>query len=215
MNRYLKKSSIVVGVFLVLFVVGLFFYNHPKVSIEQQNFLRQCAEATRVQNEAYKADTLATTETFYKYKVPVYTGSLSLLNMTTSSREAKKFVTVINDDLKSEGINFARHYTLVGVGMTGWGMNYFLIDRITGKGVPFLYGARYVDTRADSSLLIINSKEAVFEDMDDVDLCGSTGTGYDDTYTDLRPYYYNWNGTAFIQLRNPAPINPFWTGYFQ
>lgn len=179
--------------------------------------METCGEDYRVQSEAYNKDKLASTETFEKYKVPIYAGKLTDLNLKISSKEATLFRTLINANIDTKGINFAGHYSIVYVGMTGWGLNYFLVDRITGKGMPVPSQIRYLKTLPGSSLLIINPKDLIYSDVvdDPMAKCGEGGTGnHGEYYSDLRPYYYNWDGTKFIPLGNEANINPFWKEYF-
>ncbi len=174
----------------------------------------KCSEPSETQTKAYKQDKLLDTQTFDKYKVPVYAGKLSSLNLETSSKEAVMFRTWINAKIEEEGINFAGHYSIVYVGMTGWGQNFFLVDRITGKGIPVSFQIRYLRTQPDSSLLIINPKDLVYADGQNTDCNVTTDGNWGEFYTDLRPYYYNWNGSEFVELGNQAPVNPFWEGYF-
>ena len=205
------KKIIAITITLLVVVGFIAYYRSHTILLNND-----CRDASRAQIEAYKADKLANAETLDKYKVPVYTGKLSELNLQTSSKEARLFRTWINAKIGVEGINFAGHYSLVYIGMTGWGENYFLVDRITGKGisVPFLIG--YIKTQPDSSLLLINPKDLVYSnDYDTKFACEQSVTGnYTESNSDLRPYYYNWNGSEFIQLGDPATINPFWKGYF-
>lgn len=207
MNKLYLPIIILVG------ISGFILYYHPKISTKQQIPLKACGEAYRLQSEAYVTDKLADTETFEKYKASVYTGKLANINLKTSSEEARSFRTWINANISAEGINFAGHYSIVYVGMTGWGMNYFLVDRINGKGVPVPFQIRYLKTLPDSSLLIINPKNLIYSDTEFE--CGEESTGNNgEYYSDLRPYYYNWDGAKFVPLGNEANINPFWKEYF-
>lgn len=209
MSKY--RPNILIGVVLI---VVLAMIGYSKYQINEN----ECYGATKAQNEAYEGDVLSTTETFDKYKISEFNGELAQLDLDASSREAKMFRTWINAKIDAEGINFAGHYSLVYVGMTGWGLNYFLVDRITGKGIPVPFLIGYIMTKPNSSLLIINSKDQVYSDIsyDSEFACEHSLTGnYTESDSDLRPYYYNWDGSEFIQLGNPATINPFWKGYFE
>ena len=201
-----KEKKFLLLIAGVSLLIGGFVVYHHSHTISPN---KDCLEASEAQIGAYREDKLTSVETFDKYKVPVYTGSLAMLNMDTSPKEARMFVTSINNQLSATGINFASRYSLVSVGMTGWGQNYFLVDRITGKTIPVAFKITYLESRKDSSLLIINPKDMVFKNIDDI--CHTTGG--DDYYVDLRPYYYLWNGIDFIPLGDKAPINPFWQSY--
>jgi hypothetical protein len=203
----MPKNTLNISIGAVL-IVGLAIIGYSKYYPVKN----ECYKAVKAQNEAYKADRLAETETFDKYKVPIYTGKLAMLNMDTSPKEVKMFKTTINGSIEAEGVNFAGHYSLVYVGMTGWGLNYFLVDRITGKGVPVPFLIGYVRTQPNSSLLVINPKDLVYSESYDPEFaCVHSVTGnFTESDADLRPYYYNWNGSEFIQIGEPATPNPFW-----
>ena len=173
-----------------------------------------CRDSALAQLEAYNTDPLATTTTFDKYRVPLYSGPLAMLNTKTSSKQVINFKTMIDDQLKSTDINFAGKYSLVYVGMTGWGANYFLVDRTNGKGIIFPYLINALDTQKNSSLLMINPKSIVFAQTDDPEdqFCGPTISNIqvEQHGVDLRPHYYVWNGTTFQNLGVSAPVNQFW-----
>lgn len=126
---------------------------------------------------------------FNQYRVTLYKDDLLSLNTEISTKEAVMFRTAINEKLSQTGINFAGKYSLVYVGMTGWGQNYFLVDRTNGKAMSVLFSIDEIDTKSDSSLLKFTF--------------------------DNKTYKYSWSGNEFIQLGNPAPINPFWKEYFE
>ena len=50
----------------------------------------------------------------------------------SSSRSARAFRTHLHAALDTTGINFAGAYTIISVGMTGWGDNHWIIDRARG-----------------------------------------------------------------------------------
>ena len=147
MNDYIKdrKWLCILVIVAVLLAIYFIYYHRPTQTAVStpftpvtETYLRNanitCFDSALEQLRAYNTDPLADI-TFDKYKVPVYTGSLVMLNLKTSSKQIVNFKTEINEQLASTGINFAGKYTLVSVGMTGWGLNYFLIDRTTGKGI--------------------------------------------------------------------------------
>jgi len=168
-----------------------------------------CAQEIINQNKAYSDDNFLLTETFDKYKVEVYSGKLAMLNTRISSTGANNFKTRINEELVKTDINFGGKYSLVSVGMTGWGENYFLIDRITGKGVIVPFRINFRDIQNNSSLLMVNHRIDEFDDYGSDGDCASTGT-YGEFLPDLRPYYYVWDGKTFNPIGNPAPVNKFW-----
>ncbi len=170
-----------------------------------------CSKAMKIQVEAYNEDKLSSTETFDKYRVDVYNGPLAMLNPEISSSGAKNFKTIINQELSKIDINFGGKYSIVSVGMTGWGDSYFLVDRTNGKGIIFPYRITYFNSRKDSSLLIINPKYMLVNNNDvDYPEYACSNTGGPDYYVDLRPYYYSWDGDSFHQIGNSAPVNKFW-----
>lgn len=156
--------------------------------------------------EAYNNDTHSN-EPFDAYKVAVYDGPLAMLDLNTSSSGPRMFRTVINDQLKTSGINFAGKYTLVEIPMTAWTGNYVIVDRTNGKASVLPYEMLGIDTRADSTLLRVNPKSHFNTSC--LDPKNETGCVSPDEL-DMRPYYYVWNGVTLLQLGNPAPKTKFW-----
>jgi len=216
------KYSVFIIVFLGIGFIGVASYRHssptneePRINVAKYLALSKgCEELSKAQIKAYEEDTLVKSETFDKYKVAVYEGSLAMFNREISLGKAKEFPTRINEELDFTGINFAGKYSLVSVGMTGWGENYFLVDRTNGKAVPFPFQVMHLGIRKDSSLLVINPKDLVFSGLENLEsTCMSTGN-LDEYYVNLRPYYYVFDGTTFVQLGNAAKVNTFWEGVF-
>jgi hypothetical protein len=140
---------------------------------------------------------------------------------TASLRSAAEFKTRLHEELKKEGVNFAGHYSLVAVGMTGWGANYWIIDRRNGKAYEFPYKATYISFRKNSNLIILNPKEGIMDAMrnmyDYTENCAYIANGYASLHTDLRPFYFVWKNNK-LELLGPKniqpPMNTFWKDYF-
>lgn len=138
---------------------------------------------------------------------------------TTSSRTANYFRTAINEQLE-KSVNFASHYNIVRIGMTGWDTAYWIVDRLNGKAYPFPYRAWCINFQRNSSLLVINSKDRIpdreidpatkhmnCETADETDLL-NWGFG---------PAYFKWENDSleFIGPKGTIPeINKFWTDFF-
>ncbi|OGG61667.1 hypothetical protein A3I46_03830 [Candidatus Kaiserbacteria bacterium RIFCSPLOWO2_02_FULL_54_13] len=178
---------------------------------------KNCSQAILAQEQAVNNDPLANAETFEKYPV---TNSLQMapadLDIKSNSF-AYEFRGVLMDKLSRVGVNFAGHYSIVYVGMTGWGANYFIVDRSNGKTYIFPYIATFLDFNKDSNLIRMNSKEDVLAwiNEDVPDACMSTGT-VGVYYTDARPFYFLWQNNELQQLgpgSSTPPMNPFWTEF--
>ena len=227
MNGCIKNRKwlcILTGTGILLATYFLYYHRPTQTAVSTpftpvtETYLRKanitCIDSALEQLRAYQDDPLAGT-TFNSYTVPVYTGPLAMLNLKTSSKQVTNFKTAINNQLSSTGINFAGKYTLLSIGMTGWGLNYFLINRSTGKGIVVPYLIETVDTQKDSTLLKINPKSKEMEQTNDPEnqFCGPTASNAQsaDEYSfQARPFYYIWDGTEFKSLGNSAPVNTFW-----
>lgn len=80
-----------------------------------------------------------------------------------SSNSARMFRTLIRQDLKNNGVNFAGHYTIASVGLTGWQQSYWIVDRSNGKAYEFPYAPHALDFRNNSNLLIIDSRDFILK----------------------------------------------------
>lgn len=159
--------------------------------------------------------------TFDRYKITDGLKTIPANLDINSDRSAKEFRTMIRSELTEKGVNFAGHYSIVSVGMTGWGMNYWIVDRNNGKAYAFPYMPTFLDFKKDSNLIVMNSKDSIFSSMratsDYRDNCGNTGTMYL-SYTDARPFYFLWQNDKLILLAPKTidpPVNQFWNGYFK
>lgn len=100
---------------------------------------------------------------FDNFKVDeVYTGQLASPNFKTDP-SAKRFVSLIKQSCKEEGVNFAGHYTIVEWGCGTFCAEMAIVDRVTGKiiysQIPFdtADGHSGADYKIDSRMLIVNS----------------------------------------------------------
>jgi hypothetical protein len=98
---------------------------------------------------------------FPMFKVPVYKGRLAPPNFKTDTA-ALKFRTQIKTQCKSQGINFAGHYTLVKWGCGSGCKEIAIVDRITGdiyysnvlNGIDDSFYT--LECKQDSKLLVTN-----------------------------------------------------------
>ena len=177
-----------------------------------------CTRAVSDQLRELRADTLSAHFTFDRYPArsarPRRPAPLDL----SSLRSARTFRTKIGEALDTAGVNFAGHYSIVAVGMTGWGPNYWIVDRRTGRAFEFPYQATYLEFAERSTLVIMDSKEAIMRavgQMADLrDGCANMGAR---RHMDLRPFYFRWTNDRLEQLAPQGvtpPLNAFWKDYF-
>jgi hypothetical protein len=103
--------------------------------------------------------------------------------------------------------------------MTGWGPNYWIVDRTSGRAYEFPYKAVYLDFRPESELVVMDSKERILKAMrgmsDYQESCAHMGAR---RHSELRPFYFRWTGDRLEQLgpaRVSPPVNEFWHDYFR
>jgi hypothetical protein len=172
-----------------------------------------CITAILKQRAYLQMETFADVETFDKYPAEVYTGVLQGLSPENDD-QIMRFKTIIEDQLKENGINFAGKYTIVTVAMTGWGTSYVLVDRTNGNAFTLRFKPIYIDSRKDSNLLIINSKSQIIDNLNNpnFDSCGSIGDG-ETFYCDARPFYFLMKD-GYLDLIGPKdiflPRDKFW-----
>lgn len=177
-----------------------------------------CARDTAAQLAYLAAERYSSTFTFSQYQVQEYSGPLHGSDIS-SNPYARLFRTSISGALVSTGINFAGRYSIVSVGMTGWGDNYFIVDRTNGATLIFPYSATILSYRPDSALLIVNSKEELLKIVSsDRDELGPLCYRYSlqSRPVDDRPFYLRWTGTGFEQLAPSGETlkpNPFWASW--
>lgn len=131
-----------------------------------------------------------------------------------SSRYARTFRTKLREAVAETGINFAGRYSIVAVGMTGWGNNYWIIDRRNGRAWEFPFHAAALEFRADSRLIVMNPRDSIAQMLETM----GGGCPYlnQQRVSDLRPFSFSWNDDSLVQI-TPAesrpPVNTFWVDY--
>jgi hypothetical protein len=188
------------------------------VNPERLDSADACAGALRRQLSDLRADTLSTTFTFGRYPARSMSAMRPAPLDPSSLRSAGTFRTKLREALDTAGINFAGHLAIVEVGMTGWGPNYWIVERRTGRVFEFPYKATYLDFTDSSTLMIMDSKDAIVRALrrmaDYQEACSNIGPR---RHTDLRPFYFRWQNRRIEQLA-PAGITPppntFWKDYF-
>ena len=155
--------------------------------------------------------------TFDKYRVNERNITPAHLN-TKSLHSAHMFRTRISEGLADSGINFAGHYTIVTVPMTGWHDNYWIVDRTNGQAYEFPYKAISLSFEKNSNLLIMDPREDVYNSLRQMSEFGFACVGIvrnynrDIKYIDLVPTYFLWKDNKLILLspknRRP-PKNEF------
>jgi hypothetical protein len=228
-----KKKIFFVGflmlvlITLLLFVIDNFYLNRTKNNIKNNHWFYNlnkldkndiCASKIIEQIEYLKSENLSKLITFDKYAVPLFSGQLKDLDIL-SSNSAKLFRTAIKEQLKNSDVNFAGYYTIISIGMTGWGDNYWIINRKNGKAFEFPYQAGFISFKKDSNLIILNPKDKILEFMKNSDSYFDVCLGglFFPRYYELRPSYILWENNKVKVIDNPdntKPIeNPFWFNY--
>lgn len=195
---------------------GAWLDNLDNLIAEESDKNAECLNATKEQVEYLKNEKLSEQFTFDKYQVTSLLNS-ALKNLDIDSNKyARMFKTRIREELEKNGINFAGHYSIVSVGMTGWGENYYIIDRNNGEAYTFPYWAYDLMFRKDSNLIILNPKDMIFREMrsmpDYIDNCGYK-MAESSPLVLHRPFYFIWenNELKLIGPFNIKPlINKFW-----
>jgi hypothetical protein len=175
-----------------------------------QNWIRD--QATYLRNERL-ADSLTLDRFPAKRIAPDKLAPLD----PSSSRSARAFRTRVSAALDTTGINFAGAYSIVSVGMTGWGDNHWIIDRRTGRAQELPYKAAYLEYSPRSSLLILNPRDSILKALrelsEPLNACAFIGPH---RITELRPIYFLWNNATLEQIAPTElrpPVNTFWRDY--
>ncbi len=188
---------------------------------DRQGFEYQCSKGVLDQLAYFENETLSGKFTFEKYKVlDLLTSEPRDLDIK-SSRYANEFRTNIRLDLAEVGVNFAGHYSIVSVGMTGYpSSNYYLVDRANGKAYIFPYGTFQLDFRKDSNLIIMNPKQVflgLIKNSQGPEQYCDPRSSWRDNDVGARPFYFLWEDNH-LKLLGPTdmapPINDFWESWF-
>ena len=228
-------------VVLAVFVIAILFFvfghsNTTKESVqssisetgEQMNppdqLDKKCSLAVLEQDEYLNKEKFFEEFTFDRYKV---TGELETTPVdldVNSSESARMFRTLIRKDLKDRGVNFAGHYTIASVGLTGWPESYWIVDRSNGKAYELPYAPYALDFRNNSNLLIMDSRDIILNRLNRmkgeyVSPCINIDRFDIDPLeiTDLKPFYFLWQNDKLILLAPKTidpPVNNFWSEYF-
>src|SRR5688572_15090772 len=183
--------------------------NGPSIAIADS-----CANALAAQALDLERDRQAAPRAFDAYPAPlVRLAKLADLD-ENSSRYAQTFRTKLRQALAQTGINFAGRYSIVAVGMTGWGNNYWVVDRRNGRAWEFPYHAAALEFRAESRLIVMNPRDSIAHMLETM----GGGCAYlnQQQVSDLRPFYFSWNDDSLVQItppESPPPVNTFWVDY--
>ena len=233
--NWIKQNWVKIGLVLLILVVSVsikgFTNTRPELALigdatsqpSQTKIVdKECANAVSVQDQYLENEKLSEKFTFEEYKIGnIFTTTPADLDIN-SNLFAREFRTMLRRGLE-EGVNFAGHYSIVSVGMTGWGDNYWIIDRSNGKAYTFPYIGYGLDFRKDSNLIILDSKSVITQAFEEIKpyggVCYPHGIGAQGImYTDLRPFYFLWDNNN-LKLLGPTeikpPINKFWVEYFR
>jgi hypothetical protein len=177
--------------------------------------LRECERQVAAQRKALANDSWASTVTFARYPTRTSLRGKPAPVDIRSNRYAREFRTRLRQEVAEHGVNFAGAYSLVSVRLTGWGDNWYIIDRRTGRVTLFPYFAAFLDFRKDSDLIVMNARERLEQAArknDDPDCFFLS----QQEFSSLRPVFLLWrNGRlAKIGPKNvEPPRNKFWNDY--
>jgi hypothetical protein len=218
-----KQTRLVAVVTSLLLIASLSFQcrtkgdtqNSPKDSTHSLTAEEQCAKDLAAQKDYLDREAYSSLHTFDKNP------SLNEMRFApqkadpNSSIYARLFRTKLNEQLINTPVNFDGSYSIVAVGMTGWGQNYWIVDRKTGHAYEFPYHAMSLDFKKESNLIIMNSKENILKLLNENPEAGCYYYNQEKV-TDFRPFYFKWENSKLVLL---APIdikptvNTFWIDY--
>ncbi len=180
--------------------------------------LADCERKVAAQKEALANDPLAKSETFAANPAQESLRGAPAPVDVNSDRYARAFRTRLREEVASHGVNFAGAYSLVSVGMTGWGDNWYIVDRRTGKVTRFPYFAAFLDFRKDSDLIVMNARERIEQAMRENDGPDCSFINQIE-FTSLRPVYFLWRDGKLKKIGPAhvveAPPNKFWADYLE
>ena len=193
-NSKNKTLSLLIFVFILL--IGVFLYqlrskNTPAASIVKPVLTKYDIESKKCKEEISQKNPDTKLAEFNDYKITSeYSGPLADPDIN-SHFLARRFRTMIRNDVRGYGINFAGHYTIAQWGATGVGYFIAAVDRITGKVYPFPYviktGLRF---QKDSNLLIINPLD---------DMLAYPYPCWEEM-ANIRTFYFNFDGEKFVLI---------------
>ncbi len=176
--------------------------------------MAECERKIAAQKDALASDRLAGSETFARHPATESLHGRPADLDVSSNRYAREFRTRLREEIAKHGVNFAGAYSLVSVGMTGWGDNWYIVDRRKGTVTLFPYFAAFLDFRKDSALIVMNPKHAIENAMTEHDVdCFFLNQ---QECTSLRSFYFVWDKGRLVLLgpKNiEPPRNRFWDEY--
>lgn len=175
----------ILGLVVVAVVVGAVWSYSPRSTSVPSTAEAECTKGRLA--ELQKMPIVATSA---QYPVSeMYTGKVAKLDLS-SSFIATRFKGVIENAMK-DGVNFAGHYIIATVGMTGVGNMLIVVDATNGKAYPFPYVSQTgFSFTKDSALLTIDSIENLKKVAPD---CISDEAN-------ARPYYFVWKDNKFTLI---------------
>jgi hypothetical protein len=219
-HKHTKTVAIVAS---LLLVASLSFQcrtkGDPKNSIKDSTHTlaaeEECAKELAAQRNYLDREVYSSQYTFDKYPSPNEILLTPLKADPNSSVHARLFRTKLNEQLGNTPVNFDGRFSIVAVGMTGWGQNYWIIDRKTGHAYEFPYHAMSLDFKKESNLIIMNSKENIRKLLNENPEAGCYYYNQEKV-TDFRPFYFKWESSNLLLLA-PTDIKPtvntFWIDY--
>ncbi len=209
-----KLTGLLAGIIAI--TIGVFFIYQNKTDTLVLTPEEQCKTDLQQQKEYLESEKYSTSITFDKYSIIPETGFTLKGLDTNSSRYAAEFKTRLKEELDKTGVNFAGQYSLVYVGMTGWGQNYFIVDRRNGQAFEFPYHALSLEFKKDSNLIVMNSKESIQKLLSEQPEGGCYFLNQEKV-SELRPFYFKWEKNILNQIAPSEitpPVNAFWIDYF-
>lgn len=186
----IKGTLVLVAIAIIASAV--WFYS-PRSTLVSSTAEAECAKGRMAELE--KMPIVATSE---QYPVgEMYTGKVAKIDLSNGFI-ATRFKGVIESAMKN-GVNFAGHYIIATVGMTGVGDMLIVVDAENGKAYPFPYVSQTgFSFNKDSSLLVVDPIEKLKE--------SAPSCLYDQA--SARPYYFVWENNKFTLIGptdNPTP----------
>lgn len=234
----MKEKLPAIFVLLIIIVIAILFFVFKSSDTTKENMRSSVSETGGRINRLGKLDkecSLALLNqikylnkekffkefTFNRYKTTDELKTIPADLDVNSSKSARMFRTSIRQELKDKGVDFAGHYTIVSVGLTGWQEIYWIVDRSSGKAYEFPYAPYALDFRHNSNLLIMDSKDIILNRLNTMKVGYISPCINIDRYdippseiTDLRPFYFLWQNDELTLLAPKTidpPVNRFWS----